>query len=403
MIFDAVHIRIQTRTVLMGVALFALVGGGLSVCAEPLDLVTPSSGLHWGSLTVSPFAEVLYFYDSNYDRVARDAESNQGPSIRSGFDFFYGGNRHKVAGQFWYQWEKYLAEGRLDSNQWRETLRYMYETPQGTVLRFDHYWGEIYQSDFDRGLWQDRRELVLDASIAHELSPKTRAQLDIGVEDVQYRNPALYDWREYSANVSLARMLTPKTDFFLGLGAALEAGESYSGYSKSYRVNGGFASRATERVTYRIAVGVEGFDYQGNSSLNWSPYYQLGATWMASRKWSWTVTGQGQHQNSEESAGNYGVVYTLGVGAAYQPNRRMSVAMKTLWRYDQSEFQVLDPDTGNPADQVDHEIGIRTDLTYRLNKYASLRLGAEAVTQISTIDANEYNRVRVDMGLNFRY
>ena len=372
--------------------------------AEPLDLVTPSAGLHWEGLTISPFAEVLYFYDSNYDRVDKGSESNQGPSLRSGFDFSYGGNRHKWSGQFWYQWEKYMGESRLNSNQWREMIRYMYETPQGTVLRVDHYWGEIYQSDMESGRWQDRGEFGLDASIAHVLTPKTRVQLDLGMEDIKYKNPALYDWRQYSADLSVARVLTAKSDVFVGVGTALEESESTSGFSKSYRVNAGFASRATEKVTYRVAVGGEAFDPTGSGeSMTLAPYYQLGATWRASRKWSWTASGQGQHQNSEETAGNYGVVYTLGLGSTYQPNRRVSVATKALWRCDQNEIKVVDPATKNLTDRVDNEFGIRTDLNYRLNKYASLRLGGEAVAQVSTIDANEYKRFRVDMGLNFRY
>ncbi|MBM4165014.1 MAG: hypothetical protein FJ222_11335 [Lentisphaerae bacterium] len=400
--------RINTyfRFIRLGVCVLlpVLFLGAPSVRAEPLDLVTPSAGLHWNGLTVSPFAEVLYFYDSNYDRVDQGAESNHGPSLRSGFDFSYGGNRHKWSGQFWYQWEKYMGEGRLDSNQWREKIGYLYETPQGTVLRVDHYWGEIYQSDFERGLWQDRREFALNAGIAHVLTPKTRIQLDLGSEDVKYLNPALYDWRQYSADLSVARVLTPKSDVFVGVGTALEESESSSGFSKSYRVNMGLASRATEKVSYRIAVGGEAFDPTGsNESMTLAPYYQLGATWRASRKWSWSASGQGQHQNSEEMAGNYGVVYTLGLGSTYQPNRRVSVATKALWRCDINEIQVVDPATGNLTDRVDNEFGIRTDLNYRLSKYASLRLGGEAMTQISTISQNEYKRFRVDMGLNFRY
>jgi hypothetical protein len=254
-------------------------------------------------------------------------------------------------------------------------------------------------------LWEDRREFALNASIARVLTPKTRIQLDLGSEDVKYKNEALYDWRQYSADLSVARVLTPKSDVFVGVGTALEESESSSGFSKSYRVNAGLASRATEKITYRIAVGAEAFDPAGsqNESMTLAPYYQLGATWRASRKWSWTASGQGQHQNSEETAGNYGVVYTFGLGSTYQPNRRMSVATKALWRCDQNEIQVVDPATGNLTDRVDNEFGIRTDLNYRLNKYASLRLGGEAMTQVSTIDANEYKRFRVDMGLNFRY
>ncbi len=372
--------------------------------AAPLDVVAPSAGLHWGSLTVSPFADVLYFYDTNYDRDRVERSASHGPSVRTGFDFNYGGNRHKFSGQFWYQWEKYVGESRLDNNQWRESIRYMYETPQGTVFRVDHYWGELYQSDFETGLWQDRSEFQLLAGVAHALSPKTRIQLDVGFEDVEYKNEALYDWNQYSIDLSVARRISPKTDIFVGSGIAFESSESYSGYSKSYRLNAGFASRASEKVTYRVAVGAEAFDFAGaDDTLDWSPYYQLSASWKASRKWAWTLTGQGQHQNSEESAGNYTETYTLGFGATYQMNRRMSASMRALLRFDDLNYDVIDPDTGNLTGKKDTEFGIRTDFNYRLSKYASLRMGAEAVTQRSTIAADDYNRYRVDMGLSFRY
>ncbi len=372
--------------------------------AAPLDVVTPSAGLHWGSLTVSPFADVLYFYDTNYDRDRVERTASHGPSVRTGFDFNYGGNRHKLAGQFWYQWEKYVGESRLDNNQWRESIRYMYETPQGTVFRVDHYWGELYQSDFETGLWQDRSEFQLLTGIAYALSPKTRIQLDLGFEDVDYKNEELYDWNQYSIDLSVARRISAKTDFLVGSGVAFESSESYSGYSKSYRLNAGFASRVSEKVTYRVAVGGEAFDFaDADDSLDWSPYYQLSASWKASRKWAWTLTGQGQHQNSEESAGNYTQTYTLGIGATYQMNRRMSMAMRALLRFDDLNNEVIDPDTGNLADKKDTEFGLRTDFNYRLSKYASLRMGAEAVAQRSTIDADDYNRFRVDMGLSFRY
>lgn len=402
---DLEHVRMRRGYVRygLGLAVGLLVTG--SLVAAPFDYVEPSSGFHFGDVTVSPFAEVLYFYDTNYDRVPDDESGSHGPSVRGGFDYSYTGNRHSLDGQFWYQWENYSGDGRLDNNQWRESFRYMYETPQGTVLHVDHYWGETRQSDLERGQWNDRREFLLGAGFAHAFSPKTKIQFDVDIQDVAYRNPALYDWREYSLDVSLARRFGTKSDAFVTVGTSLEESEHYSGYSKAYRLGVGMASRATEKIAYRASVGAEAYDYHGSpsDSLNWSPYYQLGATWRASRKWLWTVTGRGNHQSSEEYANNYNMTYTLGVGAAYQANRRLSVALRSLWRYDESEYKVADPATGRAKKQEDHELGIRADVSYRLNKYASLRLGGEASTQISSIDSSEYDRFRVDMGLCFRY
>lgn len=388
-----------------GLALAVGLACAASLSAAPFDYVEPSHGFRFGDVTVSPFAEVLYFYDTNYDRVPNNEDESHGPSLRGGLDYTYKGNRHTLAGNVWYQWENYNGDGRLDNSQWRESLRYLYETPQGTMLHVDHYWGENYQSDLERGQWHDRRELLLGGGIAHAFSPKTKIQLDVDVEDVAYKNRALYDWREYSADLSLARRFGAKSDAFLTVGASFEESEDYSGFSKAYRLGLGMASRATEKISYRAAVGAEAFDYNGTpgDSMDWAPYYQLGATWRASRKWTWTLTGRGEHQNSEEYANNYSLVYTLGLGAAYQANRRLSMAMRSLWRYDGSEYVVIDPDSGTLKHKDDHELGIRADISYRLNKYASLRVGGEATTQISSIDADEYDRFRVDMGLCLRY
>mgnify|MGYP003757470301 CR=1 FL=1 len=395
----------KTINTVKNISLLAgIVWAGASL-AGPFDFVQPSDGFHFGELTVSPFAEVLYFYDTNYDRVDRGSSSSHGPSLRGGLDYSYAGDRNTFSGQAWYQWENYNGDGRLDSKQWRESLRYMHETPQGTVLNLNHYWAETDQSDYERGQWRDRREFMLGAGIAHAFSPKTRVHLDVGVEDVAYRSPFLYDWRKYSADVSLARRFGAKSDAFINAGTSLEENEDYSGFSKAYRIGLGMASRATEKVSYRVVAGAEAFDYNGRprGSTDWAPYYQLGATWNASSKWTWTLTGRGEHRSSEEYGSNYTRTYTLGVGAAYQANRRLSLSMRSLWRYDESEYRVTDFTTGRSKDKRDHELGVRTDVTYRLNKYASLRVGGEATTQISSIDADEYNRFRVDMGLMLRY
>lgn len=390
---------------LRNAGLLVIASGFIALSAAPLDMIEPSSGFHFGDLTVSPFAEVLYFYDTNYDRTPDNEHATHGPSLRGGADLSYAGNQHSLVGQFWYQWENYIGDSYLDNNQWRETVRYMYETPQGTRLHADQYYGQTYQSDLVNGQWRDRREFMVGAGVAHSFSPKTKVQFDVRVEDIDYENQALYDWREYSFDAALARRFGNKSDIFVTAGTSLQESDSYSGYSKSYRLGAGLASRATEKIRYSVAAGAEAFDYNGmpGSSVSWAPYYQLGATWQTSRKWTLDVTGQGKHSDSEEVANNFNLTYTLGVGATYKPNRRISVAMRSLWRYDDSEYGVLDPASGNIKDKTDHEFGLRADVSYRLNKYASLRLGGEATKQISTIDSAEYDRFRVDMGLCFRY
>jgi hypothetical protein len=114
--------------------------------------------------------------------------------------------------------------------------------------------------------------------------------------------------------------------------------------------------------------------------------------WLASRKWTWTLAGTGKHQSASE-AGNYGLSYNGSLGAAYQMNRRMNLAASATCQY--NEY--------NKPKREDQEAALRVDYTYRLTKYASLRLGAEASQKMSTNAANEYDRYRVDAGVNFRY
>jgi len=367
--------------------------------AMTLDPIEPSKGLKFGDLTVSPYLDVLYIYDSNYNRV-KNGDTAQSVNVRPGFDFTYeNAGPHKFSGNFWYLFEEYLDQKKIDSNQWREELRYLYRSPREVTFRIDQSMGTTTRNSPAGSVGyidEDRTDYEIQTALRVPISHKNAIEAMAGVENTDYKSETSSDRRAYPFDLDLAHRISEKTDLLFGAGYTLERSKGPQGSvdSKAYRVKAGLVSVMTEKLSYRASIGAEGYEYGNAGSLKWGPYYNLDLTWLASRKWTWTLAGTGKQQSAAEE-GNYGLSYNGSLRAAYQMNRRMSLAASATVQYNEYNAPT--------RKREDEDVGVRVDYTYRLNKYASLRLGAEAVTQVSTINANEYDRFRVDMGLNFRY
>jgi len=242
---------------------------------------------------------------------------------------------------------------------------------------------------------EDRTEYAIQTALRVPISQKNAIEAMAGIENTDYKDEKSSDRRAYPFDLDLAHRISEKTDLLIGAGYTLEESKGPNGSvdSKAYRVKTGLASVMTEKLSYRASIGAEGYEYGNAGSLKWGPYYNLDLTWLASRKWTWTLAGTGKHQSAADE-GNYGLSYNGSLRASYQMNRRMSLATSLNWQY--NEYN-------KAPKREDEDVGVRVDYTYRLNKYASLRLGAEASQKMSTLAASEYDRFRVDMGVNFRY
>jgi len=387
-------------SVLSVLAGLGMAGMAVADSAMTLDPIEPSTGLQFGDLIVSPYFNVLYIYDSNYDR-SKNGTKAESANLKPGFDFNYENEGpHKFSGKFWYLFEEYLDQKKIDSNQWREELRYLYRSPREVTFRIDQSMGTTTKNSSSPAgsvgyIDEDRTEYAIQTALRVPISQKNAIEAMAGIENTDYKDEKSSDRRAYPFDLDLAHRISEKTDLLIGAGYTLEESKGPNGSvdSKAYRVKTGLASVMTEKLSYRASIGAEGYEYGNAGSLKWGPYYNLDLTWLASRKWTWTLAGTGKHQSAADE-GNYGLSYNGSLRASYQMNRRMSLATSLNWQY--NEYN-------KAPKREDEDVGVRVDYTYRLNKYASLRLGTEASQKMSTDTANEYDRFRVDMGVNFRY
>jgi hypothetical protein len=374
-----------------------LAGLAVADSAMTLDPIEPSNGMKFGDLTVSPYLDVLYIYDSNYNR-SKNGDKAESVTLKPGFDFTYENEGpHKFSGTFWYLFEEYFDKKQTNSDQWREQLQYRYRSPHEVTFRVDQFLGTTTKNSPEGSVGyidEDRTDYAIQTALRYPISHKNAIELMAGVENCDYKDEFSSDRRAYPFDFDLAHRISEKTDVLLGAGYTIEESKGPIGSfnSKAYRVMTGLGSAMTEKISYRAEIGAEGYEYGNGGSLEWGPYYRMQWAWQASRKWIWRLVGTGKNQSAAE-AGNYGPYYNGSLSAAYQMNRRMSLAASTTVQY--NEY--------NKPKRNDQEVVCRLDYTYRLTKYASLRLGTEASQKTSTDAANEYDRYRVDAGVNFRY
>ncbi len=399
---------------------------GAQAQVDMTEMPEPTRGIRLGEVNFSPFADLMYFYDSNIDFVHENPSGDSGMQIKVGADLSYGGNEHTFFGRGWYMLERFMDQDRVDRNQWLTELGYSYDSPRGTALRLDEIYEQVYQNDIETGRWQDRREFRANASLGQQLTEKSSGVLGAGVADIAYEQKGLYDWREYSADLDLGRRLTAKSDAIINVAITEQTSEGTSGNYRGYSLSGGVSSRPTSKVTYRATAGVESYSSSDSGDSVLGGTYKLAMDWRVSQKWTATLAGSGQYQPGEDVARNYAQVFTLGSGLTYRPTRRISTSVQLLYRRDDFAEPVKVPGrtiyvpvTGSGLtwfvpvqlgrfrrgeDRTDDQITLRGDISFKLNKFASLSAGGEYSIRTSTIeDQYGYDRYRVQTGLNLRY
>jgi hypothetical protein len=405
-----------------------LLAVGANAQVNLMELPEPTRGIRLGEVHFSPFADLMYFYDSNVDFVNDNATGDSGWQLKVGGDLSYGSNEHTLFGRGWYMIERFMDQDRVDRNQWLAEMGYSFESPNGTALRLDEIYEQVFQNDMDTGRWQDRREFRVNANLGRQFTEKTSAVLGAGVSDITYVQNGLYDWREYTADLDLGQRLSAKSDFIVNLAVTEQTSESVKDNSRGYSLSAGISSRPTSKVTYRATAGLESYTSGVDNDSTLGATYKLAMDWRVSAKWTASVSGTGQYQPGEDVARNYAQVFTLGTGLTYKPTRRINATMQALYRRDEFAEPVRKP--GGPTiyvpvngpsqtwlipvqlgggrwraeDRIDDQITLRGDISFKLTKYATLSAGGEYGVRTSTIEGQYgYDRYRLQTGLNLRY
>jgi hypothetical protein len=367
-------------------------------------------------LSVSPYVNLEYTYDSNVNYSDGDEEGDHMISINPGIDLNYKGNDWGLNGNVWYRRSMYHENDRLDKDSFGENMDFFWESPKGLSILLGESWTLSDQSDSltsdsgGQGLWRGRNQFDITAAVAYNLSEKTSVTLHGMYSDMWYDNDqdeygALYGWSEVSVGLGLSRQLTAKSNFLLN-GSYQEytsdgAQGGVSSDSTGYTTMAGFGSRATERIKYNLLAGVSMFDYAGGDEMQ-SFVYNANVSWKISHKLSATFAGSSQYQPSEREANQATQNYTATVGLSHQTTRRLTTSVDLAYRREENEY---DYDYGNGVKSSEHDdrYSVRLMARYKLRKYVSLYAGVESEYQKSQEETDEFDRYRGTLGVNLRY
>jgi len=393
--------NVATASSGVGVLLAVLFGASAVFAQE-------ARGLRFNNLTVSPYVNVEYNYDSNVD-LDRYEYNDSYLTINPGVDLTYTGNDWGLKGNAWYGYDKYLEYSELDEPRYGQRLSVYKESAKGWRLVL----GESYMKsrendsiiDGGRGIWRERDIFELTGALSYQMSERTGVTLSGQYSDLNYNNDGnmygeLYGWQEWSAGLELSRKLSEKSNLLVsGTYQEYESdgAKGLSTQSTGYSLMGGFGSRATERISYRVLTGASWFDYaDGDQLTGWT--YSLDASWLINKKWAATLAGSSYFQPSEREMNQAMQVYTLSGGLTYRPMRKLTTRMDLAYRREENEYARIG--VGSVTDEV-YSLRLRAD--YQLMRHVSVYGGIEYEDWMSDDDNQEYDRFLGTLGLNFRY
>ena len=368
-------------------------------------------GFKFNNLTVSPYVNLEANYDSNVNLTKRELDDWY-LTINPGVDLTYKGNDWGLSGNFWYSYDKYMEYDELDEPRYGESLKGFWASPKGWRLVV----GESYMKsksndsilDGGNGIWRERDYFDLQGALSYQVSERIGVTLSGQYSDLNYKNnnekyAPLYGWSEWSAGLEVAHKLTEKSDFLLsGTYQEYESdgakGARWKSGSSGFSLMAGLASRATERITYRVLTGASWFDYgaQGNT-VGWR--YSLDVNWMINDKWAVTAVGSSYFQPSETEVNQSMEVYTISGGATYRPFRRLTLRGDIAGRREADGYLRA----GYNEKMVDYVLSARFRATYQLQQYVAIYAGLEYADWQSDEKAHEYDRILGTVGLNLRY
>lgn len=370
-----------------------------------------SRGFKFNNLTVSPYVNLEYTYDSNVDY---DPSGNEVDDmilrVNPGVDLSYQGDMWGLKGNAWYSYEWYKDSDNLSDDSYGESLEFYRESAKGWRFMLGQSYTRSTENDSltdgGRGLWRDREQMDWQTALSYELSEKTAVTLSGMYSDLSYVNDGnqyqpLYGWEEWSLGLELARRLTEKSNLLLSgsyqqytSDGATKIDDSSTGYT----LQGGFGSRATERIKYRLLTGASWFDYADEDmQVGW--VYSADASWVINKKWAASLSGSSQFQPSEQDQNQAIQAYMLSAGLTYKPAERLSARFDVAFRREEDQFD----NATSGAASTDDRYSIRLRGDYRLRRFVTLYGGVEYEDQMSDSGADEFDRYRATLGLNFRY
>ena len=373
-------------------------------------------------LTIKPYVAVSYTYDSNFDTTHK-AEGDSIFCVNPGLEFIWLSDRWSLAGTVWYRWNSYAKNnGNMGENSYGETLTYKWATSKSNEKGWSLVLGERYsyinQSDgldtrSGRGIWRDRQNLDLSGVLERRFTERWHADLIGQYTWLDYKNDTgkyapMHGWSEWAVGAEAGYAASAWTDLLIAGGYAdytQKSGSGYRNYSNDshvWTVQGGLATRATEKISYKLLLGASWLDYGGvaNADVGWT--YSLSANWRILRQLQWSVLGSSYYQPSERTVGQAVKVYALSTGISYLTlGDRMTLTANIAWRHEQNVY--ADPYLGTGFDYDEDILSARIGADYTLNRWMSIFASFVWENEWCDTTVYEYDRFRGTVGVRFHY
>ena len=373
-------------------------------------------------LTIKPYVAVSYTYDSNFDTTHK-AVGDSIFCVNPGLEFIWLADRWSLAGTVWYRWNSYAKNnGNMGENSYGESLTYKWATSKSNEKGWSLVLGERYsyinQSDgldtrSGRGIWRDRQNLDLSGVLERRFTERWHADLIGQYTWLDYKNDTgkyapMHGWSEWAVGAEAGYAASAWTDLLIAGGYAdytQESGHGYRNYSNDshvWTVQGGLATRATEKISYKLLMGASWLDYGGvaNADVGWT--YSLSANWRILRQLQWSVLGSSYYQPSERTVGQAVKVYAISTGLSYLTlGDKMTLTANVAWRHEQNVY--ADQYLGAGFDYDEDILSARLGADYTLNRWMSIFASFVWENEWCDTTVYEYDRFRGTVGVRFHY
>jgi len=377
-----------------------------------LSYAGEENGFRHNNLSVSPYVNLEYTYDSNVNYSDSGDEDDHIFRVQPGFDLNYKGNDWGINGNAFYSHDWYHENDRLDKDSYGENVDIYWQSPRGLAFVLGQSYvvssqSDSITSDNGNGLWRDRNQFDVTGALSYEFSEKTSAALTGMYSDMWYDNAQdaygpLYGWKEYSVGLELSRQLTAKSDLIVNGSYQQYTSDGATGGvssdSTGYSLMGGFGSRATERIHYRVVAGTSWFDY-GDGNMMSGVTYDASMSWVLSRKFTLTFAGSSYYQPSEREQNQAIQAYTASTGLTYLTTARLTTSLDLAYRREENQVDTVSTTDAGADDRYSARLMAR----YKLRKYVNLYAGIEYEEQTSDVSSDEFDRYRGTLGVNLRY
>ena len=400
-----------------------LAAASASAVAVAGDMDRPTGFKVGDRLTLRPYVSMCYTYDSNVDSSHHAKDGSQWV-VEPGVSADYRGENWKVYGRAWYQYHAYNRySSQLNQSSYGERLNISWAdslpNEKGWTFKASEQFRQIAQDDDmsnsnGRGVGRDRMELSAQGVLERRLNQRVHAAVDASYYYLDYENNVnkyapMYGWKRAVVGGEVGYMASKWTDFILAANyqwywqdnadSLTINNRNISDKSRGWTVMGGFASRATERISYRLLGGYSRFEYGDGLKDLGGFTYQVSASWAIEDRLSLMLLGSSYYQPSENSTSTANKIYTFSAGLAKSWVRgKLRSSIDFAYRKETVEYAAYD------ANEYDNDIWTgRVGLNYILNRFLTVYGNLEYQYEDSDRRSYEYDRWRATVGLRLTY